>query len=255
MGVKTPTRIVEKVLKLWLSGLTRDEISQKVGTSVGNILHIIKEVKANIPDIVLLREAAVWIRKNGWKQDHFSTAIRHRNFLYGRGLTDEQIDDVIELLDEHCFKRGIKMDSFIGMLENVSLISKRYGCSIEELDDVIEEKESLAKEWEAKVTSLEKGYYEALKRYGLSESELIQYRQDLPLRETINNLKKKIDQEQLSRAEVQLRWAFDMKELTAVNAPEGMEPHEVNKAVQLLVDSPEHFEKEIKSILNMVLPI
>jgi len=46
-----------------------------------------------------------------------------------------------------------------------------------------------------------------------------------------------------------------MKELTAVNAPEGMEPHEVNKAVQLLVESPEHFEKEIKSILNTVLPI
>jgi hypothetical protein len=236
-------------------GLTRDDISQKVGTSVGNILHIVKEVQANIPDLVLLRQAAVWIRKNGWKQDLFSTAIRHRNFLYGRGLTDEQIDDLIELLDEHCFKRGIKMDSFIEMLKNVSVISKRYGCSIEELDNLIEEKESLANEWDAKITTLENDYYEKLERYGLSESELMQYRQDLPLVETINNLRKEIDNLEVSRAEVQLLRAFDLKSFTAMEAPQGMSTDEVNKAVRLLIDYAQCFEKEIKSILSTVLPV
>jgi hypothetical protein len=93
MGAKTPAKIKEKVIKLWLSGLSRHEISKKVGTSTSNILNIVKEAKKNIPDIELLRAVAVSLRKKGWGLDLFSSAIRHRNMLYDRSLRDEQIVD------------------------------------------------------------------------------------------------------------------------------------------------------------------
>ncbi len=76
---------------------------KKLGTSVGNINNIVTEVKKDIPDIDLLRELAVQIRKKGWDQETFSSAVRHRNILYRRELTDNQIDDLIENVDEHCF--------------------------------------------------------------------------------------------------------------------------------------------------------
>ena len=82
MGGKTPTRIKQRVIKLWLSGLPRDEIAEKVGTSEGNINNIVTEVKKDIPDIDSLRELAVQIRQKDWDLDTFSSAVRHRNMLY-----------------------------------------------------------------------------------------------------------------------------------------------------------------------------
>lgn len=250
MPAKTPTRIAEKVLTLWLLGLTREEINQKVGTSVGNIMHIVKEAKKNIPDIILLRKTAVWIRKYGWKQDVFSSAIRHRNIMYSRGLTDEQIDDLIELVDEHCFKREISVGSFIATLKDTSIASRKYGCSIEGLDKLISEKESLVLEWEDKGTSAEFEYYDTLQRYGLAHKELIQYRKDLPLVNTIKLLRQRVRELEESIGILNgdtVTWDMITRDISLENV--GLTIDEANKAIQLLIDDPSSYEKEIKSIL------
>lgn len=49
MGGITPARTKQKVIRYWLSGLTRDEIVNKVGISEGNVSSIIQQTKDNIP--------------------------------------------------------------------------------------------------------------------------------------------------------------------------------------------------------------
>lgn len=219
MPPKTPGRIKEKVIKLWLLGYTRDQISQKVGISVGNILHIVSEAKKNLPDITLLRECAVRIRKQSWTQDTLSTAIRHRNILKNRGLTHEQIDLLIELVDEHCFKREIPIASFIDKIENISLVSKEFGCEVMDLDSVIAEKESQA-------ASARDMYHDQLVKYAVTASELEQYKQDEPLVETIIDLRGQLQREKQALADWQLDYAQyiskSVAESTAKELPEGM---------------------------------
>lgn len=92
MGAKTPTKIKQKVLKLWLSGIVRKKTAEKAGIADGAVTSIVQGAKENMPDIDLLRQVAAEINKKGWNVNIFSTAIRHRNMLYERGLNDDLID-------------------------------------------------------------------------------------------------------------------------------------------------------------------
>jgi hypothetical protein len=248
LPARTPERIKEKVIKFWLLGLKRDQIGEKVGTSVGNIMHIVAEAKKAVPDITLLRETAVWIRKNGWKQDVFSSAIRHRNILYNKGLTDQQIDDLIELVDEHCFRRNIPIGSFIDSLENISTVSKKYGCSIEGLDDLISKKESQVEEWQDKEISAMTGHNETLKKNKVTEEELIQYKNDLPLVNTIKVLRQNFQKLKESKTFLNPTRA-DMLFLYGDLEAENLTIDDINKAIRLLIDHHLSFLKEIKLIL------
>ncbi len=194
-----------RVIKLWLTGLPRDDIAEKVGTSVGNINNIVTEVKKDIPDIDLLRELAVQIRKKGWDQETFSSAVRHRNILYRRELTDNQIDDLIENVDEHCFKRSINFNRFVDIVQSISLLSQKYGRSIKGLEDLRAEKEDEVERLETEVgslrseiESLKSGRSDILSRYNLTESDIAEYNQDKPLLDTISTLKKELEKEKTS---------------------------------------------------------
>ena len=44
--------------------------------------------------------------------------------LYKKKLTDNQIDDLIETIDEHCFKRNMSFNNFADVVQAVSLISE-----------------------------------------------------------------------------------------------------------------------------------
>jgi hypothetical protein len=262
MGGKTPTRIKQRVIKLWLSGLPRDEIAKKVGTSEGNINNIVTEVKKDIPDIDLLRELAVQIRKKGWDQDRFSSAIRHRNILYKKKLTDDQIDDLIESIDEHCFKKNIRFNNFAHVVQTVSLISEKYNCSIEGLDELKAENENEVERLKTEVESL-RSEIDALKstrldvllRHKLTETEIVQYNHDKPLVDTIKTLRQEIEDAKISaifeRAEAATRESLYYEMWNIPYLPENMTVEDVGKAAKLLARNALLFEKQIKYILKM----
>ncbi len=252
MGRKTPARIKQKVLKLWLSGLPRDEIAQKVETSQGNINTIVRETKKDIPDIDLLRELSVRIRKSDWDQDIFSSAVRHRNMLYERGLTDEQIDDTIENIDEHCFKRGITFNSFVELVQNASLFSQKYSCSIEEIDairtqkeDEVERLKTEARSWRTYNESLKSTTLDILTKHNVTELDMTEYIQDKPLRKKTRELRQENVWLQDRVKELKQRWYVVSSVL-----PKDMTVEVVEKAVKLLALNPTEFEKLIKYILK-----
>ena len=149
MGPKTPTRTIEKVLRFWLSGFSREKIAEKAGIGEGTVSSIIQDAKQNLPDIDLLRQVAVQIKRKGWELAAFSSAMRHRNILYKKGLTDDQIDSLIEIVDEHCFRRNMTLEWFVDVIGHVALVSDKYNCPIEKLDE-------LKDEMEAKMTDLDR---------------------------------------------------------------------------------------------------
>jgi hypothetical protein len=231
MGAKTPAKIKEKVIKLWLSGLSRHEISKKVGTSTSNILNIVKEAKKNIPDIELLRAVAVSLRKKGWGLDLFSSAIRHRNMLYDRSLRDEQIDDLIDEIDSHCFKNEIPVSTFVSKIHTISMLSKKYEITPERLDDLIIQKETHLKELEVKIASLDILYNDKLKRKNLEDTARKNLKSEL------NGLSTEDFLELLEEDSV------------AKLLPPDLTYDQVKKASELLLYNPSELKHAIKHIL------
>jgi hypothetical protein len=88
-----------------------------------------------MPDIDLLREVAAEINKKGWNVNIFSTAIRHRNMLYERGLNDDLIDRLIENVDEYCYKEALSLQTFGNLVKDVIALSEKYGCPLHKLEE------------------------------------------------------------------------------------------------------------------------
>jgi hypothetical protein len=154
MGGKTPKNIKEKVLKFWLSGIARKKSAEKARIGDGTVTSIVQEARQNIPDIDLLRAVAVKIKSKDWDLNIFSSAIRHREMLQRKGLSDDQIDSLIENVDEYGFKHGTTSEHFVNLVQNMAIISSKYDCPIDKLPDLIEEKEIHLEYLEQKIKSL-----------------------------------------------------------------------------------------------------
>ncbi len=63
MGNRIPHHIKTKVLREWLQGISRDKIALDNNISEGSVTGIIQQAKINTPDMDLLREIALGIKK------------------------------------------------------------------------------------------------------------------------------------------------------------------------------------------------
>ena len=192
MGGNIPVKTKHKVLKLWLSGVSRKKIAEKVGIGEGTVTSIVQEAKKNIPDVDLLREVATKITRNNWDINIFSSAIRHRKILYEKGITDDQIDSLIENVDEHCFKKKIRVEHFVKLVQEVAETLLKYDCSINVLPELIAEKQVELIELEQTIESLKSSKVELLNENELTEKEINDYSRDKPLVETIKGLREEI---------------------------------------------------------------
>jgi transcriptional regulator with XRE-family HTH domain len=53
----------QRVIELYLSGLTRRDISDKTGVATGSVSNIVQDERGRIPDIDALREVSRALRK------------------------------------------------------------------------------------------------------------------------------------------------------------------------------------------------
>ena len=136
MGGKIPVKMKQKVLRFWLLGVARKKNAEKVGIGEGTVTSIVQEAKENIPDVDLLHEVATRITRNNWDINIFSSGIRHRKILNERGITDDQVDSLIENVDEHCFKKGIGVEHFVKLVQEVAETSLNYDCPINALPEL-----------------------------------------------------------------------------------------------------------------------
>ena len=104
MGQRIPHSLKKTVIKEWLQGLSRDTISSNNGIGGGTVSRIIQEAKMNMPDIVLLREVAVKLKKENLDINHFASSVRLKKILDRLGLAEENVELLIEQVNTYCFK-------------------------------------------------------------------------------------------------------------------------------------------------------
>jgi hypothetical protein len=96
MGGRIPHSLKKTVIKEWLQGLSRDTISSNNAIGGGTVSRIIQEAKVNMPDIVLLREVAVKLKKENLDLNHFASSVRLKKILDSLGLMEEKVELLIE---------------------------------------------------------------------------------------------------------------------------------------------------------------
>jgi transcriptional regulator with XRE-family HTH domain len=249
MGGNIPVKTKHKVLKDWLSGVSRKKIAEKVGIGEGTVTSIVQEAKVNIPDVDLLHEVATKITRNNWDINIFSSGIRHRKILYKKGITDDQIDSLIENVDEHCFKKKIRVEHFVKLVQEVAETLLKYDCPINALPEMTAEKQVELIELEQTIESLKSSKVELLNENELTEKEINDYSRDKPLVETIKGLREEIRDlkggellDKVRILELESKWHVGRF------VPENMTSEEVEEAAQLLLYNAPELVQAIKYI-------
>ena len=194
MPAKIPKSIREQVLKQWLQGMSRDQIAKDNDVGAGTVSSIIKEAKEEIPDIDLLRQGALVLKKNDLDLSVFAASIRIKNKLDGMGLNEDQIDSLIDNADTHCFKRGLTGEKYFNNVDKVCALSDNLKMPLDQLPNYITQQELELEKVEKQTEDAKLKQRQVLQRYNVTMDELQEFIRDKPSIDHIKKLEKKLEE-------------------------------------------------------------
>ena len=130
METKVPKSIKQQVIKQWLQGTSRDQIAKDNDIGAGTVSAIIKDMKQNdIPDIDLLREVALLLKKKDLDLFLLAYSIRIKKKADDMDLSEDQVESLIENINIHCFKRALKAEEFINCKQVSCFVTETWNAS------------------------------------------------------------------------------------------------------------------------------
>ena len=238
MGAKIPITIRRQVITQWLYGFSRDQIAKGNQIGAGTVSEIIKQCKqkeypdGNYSEFDLIRELAVMLKREGVDVNTFASSIRLQRKLDEKELNEEQIESLIENMDVHCFRRGVKPEEYINTINKVSVLSDNLGIPIDEIPEYIRQQEERLKEIRQEITDLQMSQMQVLQDHNVTANTLREYERNKPLADNLvatkkeleqvikerDSYKKGLDHERFwKRKEEQYRWLIPVAELDEVN--------------------------------------
>jgi hypothetical protein len=199
MKPKVPKSIRERVIKQWLLGTSRDQIAKDNDIGAGTVSAIIKDAKQEIPDIDLLREVALVLKKNDLNLSVFAPSIRIKNKLDEMGLNEDQIDSLIDNGNTHCYKRGLTDEQYFNNVDKVCALSDNLEMPLDQLPDHIMQEQLELEKVRGETGDAKVKEHQVLQHYNVTMNDLEEYRRNEPLVETI-----KSQQDKLEKAERQI---------------------------------------------------
>jgi hypothetical protein len=190
---KIPKSIREHVFKQWLQGMSRDEIAIDNAIGAGTVSAIIKDAKQEIPDIDLLREAALVIKKYDSDLSVLASSIRIKSKLDGMGLNEEQVESFIEKIIIYCFKHGLTGEEFLNIVNKLCALSDKFGISLDHLLNYITQQELELLKVEEETEQVELKQHQVLQYYNVTMDDLDEYKRNKPLIETIKSQQNKLE--------------------------------------------------------------
>jgi transcriptional regulator with XRE-family HTH domain len=194
MPAKIPKSIREQVIKQWLQGMSRDQIAKDNGIGTGTVSSIIKDAKQEIPDIDLLRQTALVLKKHDLNLSVFATSIRIKNKLDGMGVNEDQIDSLIDNANTHCFKRGLTAEEYFYNVDKVCALSENLEMPLDELPSYIIQQQLELEKVEKETEDAKLKQRQVLQNYDVTMDVLEEYRRNKPLIDRIKQLEKKLEE-------------------------------------------------------------
>ncbi len=176
MGAPIPLSIKIAVLGEWLRGLTRKSIAQRNKISEGTVSNIIQKARDDDPDIFLMRELAVMLKKNYLDLNNFASTVRLKKVLERIALAEEKLETLLEEINIHCFREGTNERDFISKIDEVFDISAELNTSIWGINSQIEKKKLEIKKLDKETADKQEELRKVFENYGTTVEELEEYK-------------------------------------------------------------------------------
>jgi transcriptional regulator with XRE-family HTH domain len=135
----TPDTLKSKILAQWLSGLSRDEIALANGLSQGHVSAILKDLRSQVPDLDLMRELAVKLKKENLTILDLGHALRIHNRLNKLDISLELAESIFEKIHIHCFVKRIEVKDFLeSVIKHLELVES-LGIPVSEFPNFVNE--------------------------------------------------------------------------------------------------------------------
>jgi hypothetical protein len=238
MGGKIPSTIRRQVITQWLYGFSRDQIAKANQIGAGTVSEIIKQCKqkeypdGNYSEFDLIRELAVMLKREGVEVNTFASSIRLQRKLDEKGLSEEQIESLIENMDVHCFRRGVKPEEFVNTINKISLLSDNLGIPVGEMPEYMIQEQERLKEVREEIINLERTKIQVLQDHNVTTNTLREYERNKPVADNLtatkmelekvkkerDSYKKDLEHERFwKRKEEQYRWSVLATKLDKAN--------------------------------------
>jgi transposase len=130
----------DEVIRLYLQGLSRNDIARTCGVGEGTVSNIIDEWKRSldIPDVQSLRDLAVNLKRCGIDAAQCAQGFRILNTMKKLGVNQNQVEGFINEVYEYCQRIGLAPQDIASNLQALINLSKDIPFS--KIPEHIEEK-------------------------------------------------------------------------------------------------------------------
>ncbi len=192
MGNCIPNQIKTKVLREWLQGISRDKIALDNNIGKGNVTGIIQQAKINTPNMDLLRETALSLRKENIDLSHFAFSVRLNKKLNRLGLTEDKIEKLLDEINIYCYRYQRDEKEFVSNIDEVFNLASSLDISPYDIPSHINKNTMQLKELDKNIAEKEERIRQKAEEYGLTIEDLKVYRSNLPLVNKIEELKNQL---------------------------------------------------------------
>jgi hypothetical protein len=244
------------VLYQWIQGILRDKIAENNDIGRGTVTNIIQQFKTNVPDIDLMRQAALQIKKEGLELFSFADSIRLRRLLEQLQITEDQIESFLEELEIYCFKQQIIPKDFVLKIKDVSDLAMDLKTPIHKLPSFINQLSIQKSKLEREIAIKKQEYNQVVKENETVIEELKEFRAKKhhllykinDLQQSLNNQNKTL----LSTTKELSDIAIENYHLKAILAKDYILPYEFTKANKRLAYSGDNKPLDKKEIADIV---
>jgi hypothetical protein len=182
MGGRIPEQIRRDVIRKWLLGLKRDGIAKETNIGKGTVSEIISQYSSKDSEVDLIRQVALAIRGLQTNVFAFSQAVRLKNILNEVGLKEEEkIESLISVAEIHCFRRGLDLQEFFDIVEDVASHSNELGIPVENLPGHIEQQKESLEKINSQIKDAKTNLSSVLQNNNVTLRDLENYKNDKPV--------------------------------------------------------------------------
>jgi hypothetical protein len=256
MGGRIPEQIRRDVIRKWLLGLRRDMIAKETNIGKGTVSEIISQYSYKDSEVDLIRQVALAIRDLQTNVFAFSQAVRLKNILNEFGLKqEEKIESLVTTADLHCFRRGLDLQEFFDIVEEVTSHSDELGIPVEDLPSHIEQQKETLEKLNSQIKDAKTNLSAVLQNNNVTLGDLENYKNDKPVMDTLVET-----QEELANVANERDWLREQlteeRNKRITQKYEWLVPeHELDKANEILVNhessAPIRFEELYRLANNL----
>jgi len=251
----TPRQIKVQVLYQWIQGIARDKIADNNDIGRGTVTNIIKQFKTTVPDLDLMRETSLQIKKENIGIFSFAASIRLRRLLEDLEITEDQIESLLEEINIYCFKQQITPKDFVLKINEVSDLAMDLQTPIHKLPSFVNQLSSHKGKLEREIANKKQEYNQVIKENEKYVDELQEFRAKKHLLPKLNDLQQLLNSK-INTLDLAIKESSDLAkenyQLKAILAKDDILPYEfteANKKLDLSGDNKPLDKKEIAAIV------